>query len=448
MDNIFENILHGNTPEGSAAQESAFKPAGEGETQPMQESPVTQEMHAETPEKRSESDEAIAEDNTAEATETAAEAPETGAESDEEIAEVVVHADEEEQNVAAESAAAPANRRANSTPRDRYEGRRLRDNDGVLSEELYERNAREKTQEEIENDIFNELRRYERNGEILWGRVVNIGEGEDYKGAIFDVEWNNVIVRIPDIAYFEKDFDFGSSYEEAKESEKIARRVTVGSYQLGAEVCFKVKSVSRRRIEDGGAYAGENLIDVVGSRVEAMETRRDTWFFHKNRKESTPGRAREVNIGDIVEARILAVRVDRIMVECLGVESSIDRFNVPKRGVKNCNDFYRPGDKINVRVRRLHINEEEGRVYLSVSGRLNDSSKNIKKMRLNDRAIGTVDFYNRANHTYSISLLNGVQVSVRDSAVQGQIPLYPNDTVQVTIKDLRDSYAIGIARKL
>ena len=61
---------------------------------------------------------------------------------------------------------------------------------------------------------------------------------------------------------------------------------------------------------------------------------------------------------------------------------------------------------------------------------------------------GTVDYVNRRNNIYSITLKEGVHASVRAQDVQGGIPLYPNDRVSVFITSVRDDYVTGIAMKI
>ena len=364
-------------------------------------------------------------------------------EAEEALAEVIVPADAEEQALPAQEAETVQQERERRVTRE--EPRILRENSGVYSSEILEQEAREKDEREIENQLFQDLQRYQRTGEILWGEVVSVDPGTVYPGVIFNILWNKIIVSIPDREYFEPELDFGKTYAEMTERQKINRRLVVGRYQQGARVCFKIKGVERELIENG-RFAGESNIRVGGSRREAMETLRDIWFYHKNRREDTPGKAREVKVGDIATAKVISVKVDRVLVECLGVETWIDSYNLNNEAVDNCRDFVKPGDTLPVRIRRLYVNEDN--VYLSVSGRLNDSSKLIRMMRVRSNHLGTVDYFNRRNNIYSITLKEGVHASVRAQDVQGGIPLYPNDRVSVFITSVRDDYVTGIAMKI
>ena len=347
---------------------------------------------------------------------------------EEELADVIVPADAEEQELPAQEAGSV--RREQRRREEREEPRILRESSGVYSDEILEQDAREKDERELENQRFQDLQRYQRNGEILWGEVVSVDPGTVYPGVIFNILWNRIIVSIPDKEYFEPELDFGKTYAEMTERQRV---------------CFRIKGVERELIENG-RFAGETNIRVGGSRREAMETLRDIWFYHRNRRADTPGKAREVKIGDIATAKVISVKVDRVLVECLGVETWIDSYNLNNEAVDNCRDFVKPGDTLPVRIRRLYVNEDN--VYLSVSGRLNDSSKLIRMMRVRSNHLGTVDYFNRRNNIYSITLKEGVHASVRAQDVQGGIPLYPNDRVSVFITSVRDDYVTGIAMKI
>ena len=244
---------------------------------------------------------------------------------EEELADGIVPADAEEQELPAQEAGSM--RRMQRRREEREETRILRESSGVYSDEILEQDAREKDERELENQRFQDLQRYQRNGEILWGEVVSVDPGTVYPGVIFNILWNRIIVSIPDKEYFEPELDFGKTYAEMTERQKINRRLVVGRYQQGARVCFKIKGVERELIENG-RFAGETNIRVGGSRREAMETLRDIWFYHRNRRADTPGKAREVKVGDIATAKVISVKVDRVLVECLGVETWIDSYNL------------------------------------------------------------------------------------------------------------------------
>ena len=317
---------------------------------------------------------------------------------------------------------------------------------GTRSDDLRAEDSMKKSAKEIEEDNFKKLQTYLRNREILWGTVYAVEETDAWEHTIvIAVLYNGVKVSIPDFAYFESNYDFGANYASMSEEQKMRRRQVVAQYQLGARVCFTLMGVDRRRIESG-QFENDYMIDAAGSRVDAMALMRDIWFLHKNRK-STSGTPRSVNVGDITDARILAVREDHVLVECLGVETRIDARNLCNDIVYNCNDVVQPGDVIRVRVRRCYVNNND-RIYLSVSGRLNDPSKAINAMNLPGWFLGHVDSYNAEKNTYTIMLKNGVQAAVRGDSVEGGIDLMIGDRVKVYVFNSFESFVTGRAVKM
>ena len=114
--------------------------------------------------------------------------------------------------------------------------------------------------------------------------------------------------------------------------------------------------------------------------------------------------------------------------------------------VENCADFVQPGDTIPVRVRKLHVSP--GKVYLTVSGRLNESSKLIHTMRQGAVYLGHVDHYNKAKDRYTIVLKNGVYGTATSGQVQGGIGLNPGDRVAFRVAEIKQGYLIGNVMKL
>lgn len=317
---------------------------------------------------------------------------------------------------------------------------------GTRSDDLRIEDSLKKSAREIEEANFKKLQTYQRNREILWGTVYGVEETNAWENTIvIAVLYNGIKVTIPDFAYFEPSYDFGANYSSMTEEEKMRRRQVVAQYQLGARVCFTLMGVERRRI-DSGAFENDYMIDAAGSRVDAMALMRDIWFIHENRK-STTGTPRSVAVGDLADARVLAVREDYVLVECLGVETRIDSRNLCNDIVYNCNDFVHPGDVIRVRVRRCYLNSNK-KVYLSVSGRLNDPSKAINAMALPGWFLGHVDNYNQEKDTYTIMLKNGVQAAVKGNAVEGNIELMIGDRVKVYVFNSFETFVVGRAVKM
>ena len=416
----------------------AQKPENEAAEAPAEDVPAEVEKPAETAEMKPEEAPAAEAEKPAEKSEDAPPEP-----------VVAADAGELEREAKAEPDPQPTRsrrRRPQAEPEpEARQTRQLIDNVGTVSQDIEEEEARRKSDAEIENDTYNQLRTFARNKEIVWGTVYGCEENERWPNhAIVTVLYNNVKVMIPDIAYFEDSFNFGPTYDSAPEAQKFARRQTMIRYQAGAKVCFIVKDVAREMVK-AGEFAGSYLITASGSRKEAMALLRDIWFIHSNRSGSTPGKPRQVNVGDIADARVLSVRQDMVLVECLGVETRIDTYNLNNDIVENCADFVKPGDTIPVRIRKLHVQGD--RVYLTVSGRLNDVSKAILTMRPNSYYIGHVDHYNKDKQMYTIMLMNGVSAAVRKDNVLGGLELSNGDMVSVLVTRIMPTYVFGVANK-
>lgn len=333
----------------------------------------------------------------------------------------------------------------NSQPQREEPG--IMDDIGTYSEDLMREDSVRKSQAEIDDENYRKMQTYCRNKEILWGTVYAVEETDAWKNTIvIAVLYNGVKVLIPDFEYFDKTYDFGANYKYADDEQKMRRRQVVAQYQLGARVCFVLSAVSRHRIEHG-QFADEYITDAVGSRKEALDILRDIYFFHEKRKRTNRA-PRTVNVGDVQQARVLAVREDYALVECVGVESRIDAQNLTDTMIlSNCHDYVKPGDVINVRIRRIYIDKNKN-IYLALSGRLNDVNKEINLMRANNWYLGHVDKYNVEKGIYTIKLKNGVSAAVNKHDVEGGIELNIGDRVKVFVYTIKETHVSGKAMKL
>ena len=327
--------------------------------------------------------------------------------------------------------------------------RELRD-DGLKSSEIVEREAKEKSEKEIANETYRTLESLRRTGRIAWGETYGVEPAEFLRksGSAFAVcaRFNNVKVLIPEKEYFESTFNFGSDYASLPEEEKRNRRVGTARYQSGSRVCFVVKGVVREPIEGEGADGDYNII-VIASRREAMAELRDMFFIHDH-NPAIPSRT--VEVGDTAEARVVGVREAYALVECLGVETRVDAFQLNDDYVENCNDFVKPGDRMKVRIRKVYINPDNS-VYLTVSGRMNEVPRSISEIKIGGTYLGKVDHYNSASNTYTIILKPmGVNASVRADYdhINGGIELMNGDDVSVLVTNIAPTFVIGKAKKL
>ena len=130
-------------------------------------------------------------------------------------------------------------------------------------------------------------------------------------------------------------------------------------------------------------------------------------------------------------------------------ETRVEAYLLNDEFVENCTDFVRPGDSFKARVRTISVNPD-GSVYLTVSGRLNETSKNILDIKQNGTYQGKVDHYNSRSNTYTIRLKNGVSASVRADSdhVNGGVELMNGDDVSVLVTRVTPTFVIGKAKKI
>ena len=321
---------------------------------------------------------------------------------------------------------------------------------GTSSDELMI--TKEKSAAEISNDLYTTLKRYEHDGEVLWGTVV--GVEKEAKDVVVIVVWNGIMVKISASSYFEPEFDFGKNFSRMRFNEdKLARIARCAKYQLNATVCFKVATV-RKRLLKTGPFAGTYEIICIGNRRLAMETIRDIYFWHKNRKLSESQAPRSIKIGDIVtNVNVLSVKEDNVLVECKGVETRLGAHNLlDSCVVDNCCDYVKPGDTITVRIKQIYLNEENGEsnsVHLSVTGRLNEPKKNLSMIQIGADYLAIVDGFNKEKGVYTVIIKGyGVPASVPEANVLGRIGLIRGDMVLVHVTNKYDGFVAGSARKM
>ena len=321
---------------------------------------------------------------------------------------------------------------------------------GKLSSEIEIEKSFEKSTAEIEAETYKELKKYEKNGEVLWGQVYSIDRPDEKSHRFFiSIIYKNTKISIPDQMYFESTFDFGRNYEnKMSEEEKLKLRMAMATYQLGAKVCFCIEKTLRSKYIKGDSK-GEYVTTVIGNRTKAMQIIRNIYFYHQGRTKSKDKAPRSINIGDVINnAHVLAVREDSVLIEACGVETRLDAYNLNKEFVDNCKKFVSAGDTIPVRVKKLHINEDN--VYLTCSGRLDNVSKMISTIKRGDVLIGVVDRYNKEKNTYTVILKNSVPASCQSYTVRQRIPLAIGDKVYVRVVEVVEDlgFVVGHATKI
>lgn len=326
---------------------------------------------------------------------------------------------------------------------------------GLPSEDIYRANQQFMiSDEEREQNLYRELIRYQKYSEILWGTLVSAEVDYERNVVYACVLWNDIIVKIPDYLFFEPTYRFGVTYDRMSEGEKLTRRHSTITFMLGAKVCFIVADLNRELIRDRYDVMYDTYeMTVEGNRCRAMQIMRDIFFFHENRKDTTRGVQREIKEGDILNARIVQVKEESILVECGGVETRIAAALLSARDYyTNCTDAYSAGDMIKVRVKKVYVDPVLHTVHLSLTGQVINPAKAIKDMKIGSAYLGTVRACNEDRHTYTVMLSNGVPCTVLFEFVFGHIPLVKGDKVRVTVSKIYNekgvSFVSGAAQKL
>lgn len=302
---------------------------------------------------------------------------------------------------------------------------------------VYDR--REKT-----NDLKNKFLEYKETGEIVYGNVVGTRYLDFMHQDAVIVRCDDVEVFIPESQYFEDTFRFDKGYEGlSKEAQDEVRKKLI-RYQFGASVPFIVVYAGFENV--GNGENNTSIIKVLASKKMAMEKLRNIYLLHK---KGTGYEDLYVDLikGCYIDAYVTSVRVQNVLVQCAGVETTIDAFDLSDDYVENCKDFVRPGDRMKVRIKKLYINPD-GTVYLSVSGRLNDVETVVATMKVGDTYMGKVDHVT-SKGIYIVKLKNGVSASVLKNNVFRKEKLTDGDNVSVTVTDIvKGSYVYGKAIKM
>lgn len=301
-------------------------------------------------------------------------------------------------------------------------------NFGVKSQEVID-----SEEEAVNNRSFIELLGYKRNNTLLWVKVSSVEVDKNSKRAFAVALWDNLRIIIPDVYYFMPNYSFGEDYEKLSAKEQSAIRLKAMNYQVGAKVCVVLEQVSSA-LRDGN----RTEYGIIGNRVKAMEMLQYHYFKDKNISER-----HQIKQGDILKANVLSVNIMNVLVECLGVETRIDRFNISNEVVTNCHEVVSVGDEINVRVRKVHPNQDsDDLAYLTVSARVQYTDNIREKIKVNSVYYGTVTKYNKERDLYTITLKNNINViCLRKNA--GKQALKVGDQIGVLVYSIKENYALG-----
>lgn len=361
----------------------------------------------------------------------------------------------ENPEIPSESATADASEehlRITTAAKEERAPRRL-DQVGTIAPELERPNIRNKTSEEIEEENWQMIRRYERSKELLYSRIIGVEPGGSGSGFYVITSVHNMRVIIPDSEFFPADYDFtvmfGNAFNNLTARERRAAKFSAVSRMIGARICLVITNAVREK-ENRNTSAGDGsgyTYGIIGSRAEAMKLLQDIWFFHKNRRPDNPVSPRSVQAGDVTKANVLYVRENGVRVECFGVETYISAPELSGiRFVTNCHDEVKPGDVIDVMVRNVTVKNDK--VTVSVSKRQFDSgfsNANIRNIKQRGIYAGVVRSYNPNNGYYTVYLENGVMAAVHNDRIHGAVSLDLGDAVAVRISNVYSEHVVGDA---
>ncbi|RHV70260.1 MULTISPECIES: S1 RNA-binding domain-containing protein [Clostridia] len=162
------------------------------------------------------------------------------------------------------------------------------------------------------------------------GKTINVVVA-DYKGmrVIIPVDYMNVLISAPD-----------KTEEEINEAKsKICSSMT------GADIDFTVIALDKK------AHS------IMASRQLAMNAKMHDMFIAETAKGHPM-----VQVGSIVEAKILSVATTVVRLEIFGVETLTSVYKLQNRWVSNARDRYFVGDKVRVRITEIIYSEDHKKV--------------------------------------------------------------------------------------
>lgn len=327
---------------------------------------------------------------------------------------------------------------------------------GLFDKDLEKQFNEEMFLEEQEIRQYKNLKSLSKSKALLWGTVVGASRGKDrytagspfYNMVLIDIMYDGVLVSIPDVLYFEPSYRFPDDYSKMSESQKADVRIKAVTQQMGANICFIIEQVSKEKVKDEYASKSNDIIiTAIGNRVFAMKMLRDLWFIREHKYNNIRKKLPKIEVGQLVKANVISVTQFNITLEVLGVETRMDRFACSNEYVEDCRTIVRPGDRMDIRIRKINGNSVDD-LYLQVSGRINAPDKILEKIKPGSYYQGKVDHYVSENQMYVVRLAIGANCLVkRDSVINSSI-LLPGSLVNCRILGVAANYCYGTAYKI
>ena len=305
------------------------------------------------------------------------------------------------------------------------------------SDDLLDLMDKKSNREEI---LYDRLLKNKEEGKIVYGQVAGVQIDSQYEKVIITVLWNGIRILVPDSAYFQSSWNMGNNFNQLSKEEQLMKIMRNAREMLGSNCSLIIKGVSRKPVESG-SFKGEEEVIGFGDRVEALARLRFHYFFERDINDPNyPRPERHAN------AHVIMVAQDFAVVECMGCEYRIDSYNISDQYCDDCRDLYKPGDLMEVRIKKVTI--DGNNVVLKISGILNEGSMMTSDIKEGDTFIGYVKSFNKAKSIYTCKLNVGVNASVHLKSTAGHAELNIGDRVSVTVTGINGDYVFGSGMKI
>lgn len=289
--------------------------------------------------------------------------------------------------------------------------------------------ARDEIQSEAEREatIWHEIQNSYRTRRILTGSLDGVEKTESgLTLAVVNYKGFRVAIPVKEMMLYTGKMPSGREFMELMD-----RLHRILNSRLGAEIDFVVKGYDN------------DTRSVVASRRDAMLRKRQTFYMDTDELGE-----HMIYEGRVVQARVVAVAEKVIRVEVFGVETSIVARGLSWEWIGNARDYFNVGDRILVRVLRIHREDLE-HITIQVDARsvsATTSHDNLKKCMPQCRYAGRVT--DVRNGVVFIRLNNGVN-AIAHSCYDLRTPGKKDDvSFAVTRLDEAQGVAIGIITRI
>ena len=280
------------------------------------------------------------------------------------------------------------------------------------------------SREEEINRKWGRIEHYLQSGTIIEGTLSAVEPDKENLELRIVTRAQGFRVIIPSEEYFHPETFYRNDFYEASPMEQFNRRMQMARARLGSRVSFIIIAAE--------AGSSPNDSAIIGSRVKAMEIKRDLYFFGSKIPEE-----RKITTGTIVEARILSSGREKCVVECFGVETVITAGHLSaKQYVRDCREIVSPGDVLQTIVNSLTVDATSRTVSLVLSGRIRDSElfESAARVNLGTYAQGQIVSFNESKNMYTAVTDDGWLAAIPRDRIVGREALFMGDWVSLCVK--------------